>query len=156
VLNAVGVSGLLPKRLISMYLVFLFPSCRVGMSKGLRASDQMQLDQMRTWHAKHAQRSVKGCACCLDAVFSYLRLRLLCAASLVGAIIGELPNGGGSAGLGRVLLLAGSYYGPDDSRSGSALICGGAGGACWWGSLSLDPNGLTLKRYGDWRDDLAG
>ena len=49
VLNAVGVSGLLPKAIISMYLSF-FPVV-VGMVKGLRSPDQMQLDQMRTWSA---------------------------------------------------------------------------------------------------------
>ena len=49
VLNAIGVSGLLPKAIISMYLSF-FPVV-VGMVKGLRSPDQMQLDQMRTWSA---------------------------------------------------------------------------------------------------------
>ena len=47
VLNAVGVSGLLPKAIISMYLSF-FPVV-VGMVKGLRAPDKMQLDQMHTY-----------------------------------------------------------------------------------------------------------
>ncbi|MGA1614858.1 MAG: ABC transporter permease, partial [Lutimaribacter sp.] len=42
VLNAVGISGLLPKAIISMYLSF-FPVV-VGMVKGLRSPDQMQLD----------------------------------------------------------------------------------------------------------------
>ncbi|WP_372993967.1 ABC transporter permease, partial [Sulfitobacter sp.] len=53
VLNAVGISGLLPKAMISMYLSF-FPIV-VGMVKGLRSPDQMQLDQMRTWHASASQ-----------------------------------------------------------------------------------------------------
>jgi NitT/TauT family transport system permease protein len=53
VLNAVGIQGLLPKAIISMYLSF-FPVV-VGMVKGLRSPDHMQLDQMRTWHASGAQ-----------------------------------------------------------------------------------------------------
>ena len=106
VLNAVGISGLLPKAMISMYLSF-FPVV-VGMVKGLRSPDAMQLDQMRTWNASRSQ------------TFGYLRLpssmpyffaslKIGMAASLVGAIIGELPTGA-VAGLGA-RLLAGSYYG---------------------------------------------
>src|SRR5690606_11923859 len=45
VLNAAGISGLLPKAMISMYLSF-FPVV-VGMVKGLRSPDRMQIDQMR-------------------------------------------------------------------------------------------------------------
>ena len=53
VLNAVGISGLLPKALISTYLSF-FP-VTVGMVKGLRSPDPMQLDLMRTYSATSFQ-----------------------------------------------------------------------------------------------------
>ena len=53
VLNSVGVTGLLPKALISMYLSF-FPVA-VGMVRGLRSPDRMLLDQMRTWNASRTQ-----------------------------------------------------------------------------------------------------
>lgn len=49
VLSSIGMQGLLPKAVISAYLSF-FPVV-VGMVKGLRAPDAMQLDQMRTWSA---------------------------------------------------------------------------------------------------------
>ncbi|MGV4385738.1 ABC transporter permease subunit, partial [Pandoraea pneumonica] len=42
VLNAIGISGLLPKAIISTYLSF-FPVA-VGMVKGLRSPDVMHLD----------------------------------------------------------------------------------------------------------------
>ena len=61
VLNAVGLSGLLPKALISTYLSF-FPVV-VGMVKGLRAPDRAQLDLMHTYSASRAQtwkRSVRS------------------------------------------------------------------------------------------------
>ena len=48
-LNAVGITGLFPKALISTYLSF-FPVV-VGMVKGLRSPDQMQLDLMHTYNA---------------------------------------------------------------------------------------------------------
>ena len=91
-----GVSGLLPKAMISMYLSF-FPVV-VGMVKGLRSPDQMQLDQMRTWHASAGQTFWK---LRLPASMPYFftSLKIAMAASLVGAIIGELPTGA-VAGLG--------------------------------------------------------
>ncbi|SES95639.1 ABC transporter permease [Oceanicella actignis] len=106
VLNAVGISGLLPKALISTYLSF-FPVA-VGMVKGLRSPDAMQMDQMRTWSATTAQTFWK---LRLPSSMPYLfaSLKVAVAASLVGAIVGELPTGA-VAGLGA-RLLAGSYYG---------------------------------------------
>lgn len=106
VLNSVGVSGLLPKALISMYLSF-FPVV-VGMVKGFRSPEGMQLDQMRTWNASRAQVFWKlRCPAALPYLFASLKVAV--AASLVGAIIGELPTGA-VAGLGA-RMLSGSYYG---------------------------------------------
>lgn len=106
VLNAIGIQGLLPKAIISMYLSF-FPVV-VGMVKGLRSPDHMQLDQMRTWHASGAQTFWR---LRLPSSMPYLftSLKIAMAAAIVGAIVGELPTGA-VAGLGA-RLLAGSYYG---------------------------------------------
>lgn len=106
VLNSIGVTGILPKAIISAYLSF-FPVV-VGMVKGLRAPDAMQLDQMRTWNASEAQTLWK---LRLPASMPYLfaSLKVGIAASLVGTIVGELPTGA-VAGLGS-RLLSGSYYG---------------------------------------------
>lgn len=106
VLNAIGIQGLLPKAIISMYLSF-FPVV-VGMVKGLRAPDHMQLDQMRTWNASGAQTFWR---LRLPSSMPYLftSLKIAMAAAIVGAIVGELPTGA-VAGLGA-RLLAGSYYG---------------------------------------------
>lgn len=106
VLSSVGLTGLIPKALISMYLSF-FPVV-VGMVKGLRSPDRILLDQMRTWNAAGVQ--VLG-RLRLPAATPYLfaSLKVAVAASLVGAIVGELPTGA-SAGLGA-RMLSGSYYG---------------------------------------------
>lgn len=106
VLNAVGISGLLPKAFISTYLAF-FPIV-VGMVKGLRSPDALQTDLMRTYNAGAAQTFWK---LRLPASVPYLfaSMKVAVAASLVGAIVGELPTGA-VAGLGA-RLLAGSYYG---------------------------------------------
>ena len=53
VLASVGLTGLLPKALISAYLSF-FPVV-VGMVKGLRSPDAMQLDLLKTYYASDAQ-----------------------------------------------------------------------------------------------------
>ncbi len=106
VLNAVGISGLLPKAFISMYLSF-FPVA-VGMVKGLRSPDVMHLDLMRTYNASKSQVFWK-LRWPSSAPFLFTSLKVAIAASLVGAIVGELPTGA-VAGLGA-RLLAGSYYG---------------------------------------------
>ncbi|MBB4952700.1 NitT/TauT family transport system permease protein [Agrobacterium vitis] len=106
VLNAIGISGLMPKALISTYLSF-FPVV-VGMVKGLRSPDAILIDLMRTYYASNTQTFWK---LRMPAAMPYLftSLKVAIAISLVGAIVGELPTGA-VAGLGA-RLLSGSYYG---------------------------------------------
>lgn len=106
VLNAVGISGLVPKALISTYLSF-FPVV-VGMVSGFRSPELIQLDLMRTYNASRFQVFSKlRWPIALPYLFTSMKVGV--AASLVGAIVGELPAGGGN-GIGA-RLLAGSYYG---------------------------------------------
>ncbi|MDW9879121.1 ABC transporter permease subunit [Sinorhizobium meliloti] len=106
VLNAIGISGLLPKALISTYLSF-FPVV-VGMVKGLRSPESIQLDLMHTYNASPAQTFWK-LRWPSSMPYLFTSLKVAVAISLVGAIVGELPTGA-VAGLGA-RLLAGSYYG---------------------------------------------
>lgn len=106
VLNAAGISGLLPKALISTYLSF-FPVV-VGMVTGLRAPDRAQLDLFHTYNASRSQVFWK-LRWPSSMPFLFTSLKVAVAISLVGAIVGELPTGA-VAGLGA-RLLAGSYYG---------------------------------------------
>ncbi|MBU2982153.1 ABC transporter permease [Lentibacter algarum] len=141
VLNAVGVSGLLPKAFISMYLSF-FPVV-VGMVKGLRAPDHMQLDQMRTWNASSSTSFWKlRLPSSMPYLFASLKIGI--AASLVGAIVGELPTGA-VAGLGA-RLLAGSYYG-QTIQIWSALICAAVLAASLVALIGFVEK-VTLKRMG--------
>ncbi len=106
VLGNIGITGLIPKAIISMYLCF-FPVA-IGMVKGLRSPDLLQLDLMRTYNANAWQVFWKlRVPASLPFLFSSLKVAI--AISLVGAIVGELPTGA-SAGLGA-RLLSGSYYG---------------------------------------------
>ena len=106
VLGSLGLTGLLPKAIISTYLCF-FP-VTIGMVKGLRSPDPLQLDLMKTWSASAAQtlRLLRWPA---SLPFLFASLKVAVAISLVGAIVGELPTGA-QAGLGA-RLLTGSYYG---------------------------------------------
>ena len=106
VLGAIGLKGLVPKAIISTYLCF-FPVA-IGMVKGLRSPDTLQMDLMRTYNATRWQtfRLLRWPAA---VPFLFASLKVAIAISLVGAIVGELPTGA-QAGLGARLLV-GSYYG---------------------------------------------
>lgn len=106
VLGAIGLKGLVPKAIISTYLCF-FP-VTIGMVKGLRSPDLLQMDLMRTYSASGWQTFwMLRWPSALPFLFASLKVAI--AISLVGAIVGELPTGA-QAGLGA-RLLTGSYYG---------------------------------------------
>ncbi len=106
VLGAVGLTGLLPKALISMYLCF-FP-VTIGMVKGLTSPDVIHRDLMRTYNASRSDTLWK---LRFPAAVPYLftSLKVAIAIALTGAIVGELPTGA-VAGIGARLLV-GSYNG---------------------------------------------
>lgn len=106
VLGSLGYPPLVSKAVISMYLCF-FPVA-IGMVKGLRSPETLQLDLMRTYSATRPQLLW---LLRLPAAVPYLfaSAKVAIATSLVGAIVGELPTGA-QAGLGA-RLLQGSYFG---------------------------------------------
>ncbi len=106
VLGAFGITGLLPKAIISAYLCF-FPIA-IGMVKGLRSPDILHLDLMKTYNATKSQIFWK-LRSPASTPYLFASFKVSIAISLVGAIVGELPAGA-RAGLGA-RLLTGSYYG---------------------------------------------
>ena len=106
VLGSVGLTGLVPKSIISMYLCF-FPVA-IGMVKGLTSPDPMQLDLMRTYNASVSQVLWK-LRFPAAMPFLFASLKVAVAIALTGAIVGELPTGA-QGGLGA-RMLGGSYYG---------------------------------------------
>jgi len=105
-LGNIGFTGLAPKAAIVGYLSF-FP-ITVGMVKGLRSPDTMQLDLMRSYNATGAQVFGK-LRWPVSMAFLFPSLKVAVALSVTGAIVAELPTGA-QVGLGA-RLLAGSYYG---------------------------------------------
>ncbi len=141
VLNSVGVQGLLPKAIISSYLSF-FPVV-VGMVKGLRSPEKMHTDLLHTYSATNAQKFWK-LRLPTSMPFLFASLKIGIAASLVGAIVGELPTGA-VKGLGA-RLLAGSYYG-QTIQIWSALIMAAILAASLVAIVNVIQNS-TLKRMG--------
>ena len=141
VLNSIGVQGLLPKAIISSYLCF-FPVV-VGMVKGLRSPDKIDTDLLHTYNATNAQKFWK-LRLPTSMPFLFASLKVGISASLVGAIVGELPTGA-VRGLGA-RLLAGSYYG-QTIQIWSALIMAAIVAAALVGTLALLQK-LMLKRMG--------
>ncbi len=141
VLFSIGISGLVPKAVISAYLSF-FPVV-VGMVSGFRSPDPIQIDLLRTYAATRSQVFWKlRVPASLPYLFTSLKVGI--AASLVGAIVGELPTGA-VAGLGARLLV-GSYYG-QTVQIWSALL-----GCAFLAAMLVGGIGLveraTLRRMG--------
>ena len=141
VLNSIGVQGLMPKAIISAYLSF-FPVV-VGMVKGLRSPDHMQLDLLRTYNASGSETFWKlRLPSSMPYLFTSLKIGM--AASLVGAIVGELPTGA-IRGLGA-RMLTGSYYG-QTIQIWSALFAAAILAATLVGIIGLIERRM-LKRMG--------
>jgi NitT/TauT family transport system permease protein len=106
ILNQFDITGIIPKAVIAAYLSF-FP-VTVGMVKGLRSPDPLQLDLMRTYCASRSQTFLKLRAPA-SAPFFFASMKIGVAAALVGAVVAEVTKSE-DGGLGA-RLLAGSYYG---------------------------------------------
>ena len=107
--SSVGIEGRgLPKAVISAYLCF-FPVL-VGMVKGLRSPDQMQLDLLDTYGASGATIFWK-LRLPSSVPFLFTSLKIGIAAALVGTIVGELPTGA-IRGLGARILIGDQFGNP--------------------------------------------
>ena len=106
ILGSWGMEGLAPKAVIAMYLSF-FP-VTVAMVQGLRSPQVIETEMLHTYAASRWQALwMLRLPAALPFLFPALRVGI--AASLVGAMVAELPTGA-TAGLGA-RLLTGSYYG---------------------------------------------
>ncbi|MBF9043904.1 ABC transporter permease subunit [Rhodobacterales bacterium HKCCE4037] len=141
VLNAVGLTGVVPKSLISAYLSF-FPVV-VGMVKGLRSPSAMDLDLLRTYSASASETLFK-LRLPSSVPFLFASLKVGIAAALVGTIVAELPTGA-RFGLGA-RLLTGSYYG-QTIQIWSALFMAAICAAALVALLGLAER-ITLRRMG--------
>jgi NitT/TauT family transport system permease protein len=106
ILYQFNITGVAPKAAIAAYLSF-FP-ITVGMVKGFRSPDPLQLDLMHTYSASPTQTFMKLRAPA-STPFFFASMKIGAAAALVGAVVAEVTKSE-DGGLGA-RLLAGSYYG---------------------------------------------
>ncbi|MEP2642300.1 ABC transporter permease [Roseobacter sp.] len=140
-LGAIGIQGLLPKSIISAYLSF-FPVV-VGMVKGLRSPDTMQLDLLRTYNA-NANQAFWKLRLPASTPYLFASLKIGISAALVGAIVGELPTGA-RAGFGARMLVGDQYGQP--LVTWAALFAAALTAAALVALLSLIER-QTLKQMG--------
>ena len=137
ILGSLGLTGVFPKAIISMYLCF-FPVA-VALVKGLRSPGVLELELLHTYAASKTHTFWKlRVPASLPFLFPSLRVGI--AAGLVGAIVGELPTGA-QAGLGA-RLLTGSYYG-NTVQIWSALVMSALLGLALTGCVALAERLLT-------------
>jgi NitT/TauT family transport system permease protein len=141
ILGSIGMVGLVPKAIIAMYLCF-FP-VTIGMVKGLRSPDPLQLDLMRTYSASPWQIFWK-LRLPASIPFLFASMKVAIAISLVGTIVGELPTGA-SGGIGA-RLLSGSYYGQTVQIWSALLMAAILGSVLDYLMGGIER--LTLKRMG--------
>jgi NitT/TauT family transport system permease protein len=139
ILNQFDIGGMTPKAVIAAYLSF-FP-ITVGMVKGLRSPDPLQLDLMRTYSATSGQTLAKLRAPA-SLPFFFASMKIGAAAALVGAIVAEVTNSE-DGGLGA-RLLAGSYYGQTVQIWATLFVAAALSGALV-GIIGLAGQ-LTLRR----------
>lgn len=141
VLGSMGVQGLIPKSIIAAYLSF-FPVV-VGMVKGLRGPDSMQLDLLRTYSASKSQ-GFWALRLPASAPYLFASLKIGISASLIGTIVAELPTGA-RAGFGARMLVGDQYGQP--LVSWAALFAAAITAAALVGAFSVIER-ITLKRMG--------
>lgn len=139
ILNQFDITGLAPKAVIAAYLSF-FP-VTVGMVKGFRSPDPLQIDLMRTYSATRSQTFVKLRAPA-SAPFFFTSMQIGAAAALVGAVVAEVTKSE-DGGLGA-RLLAGSYYG-QTVQIWAALLVAAALSAALVGLITLASR-VVLRR----------
>jgi NitT/TauT family transport system permease protein len=129
--------------LISAYLTF-FP-VTVSALRGLRAADPRAFEYFRSNAATERQLLTK---LRLPAAVPYLfvAFRISAAAAVVGAIIGELPNGL-QQGVGGLILQSSQYYVTGPERLWATVIAAALLGLACVGAVALAERLLTRGRY---------
>jgi NitT/TauT family transport system permease protein len=123
----------LAKAVVAAYLTF-FP-VTIGMLRGLRSVPPDALDLMRSYAAKAGQTFWK---LRLPSALPYLftSLKIAATASVIGAIVAELPAGSKN-GVGVVIINAAQYYNSRPPVLYAAVLVAGAIGLCFYGAVAL-------------------
>lgn len=132
-LGRLGAPDLLSKALVAAYLTF-FP-VTIGMLRGLRSVPPDALALMRSYAASANQTFWK---LRLPSALPYLftSLKVAATASVIGAIVAELPAGSKS-GIAVMIINAAQYYNSRPPVLFVAVLCAGLVGLCFYGMVAL-------------------
>lgn len=133
------VPGWVAVAIIAAYLTF-FPVV-INTVRGLRSPEATATELFHSYAASHSQRLWKlQVPSALPYIFTALKISA--AASVVGAIVGELPAGFAD-GLGRALLQFNQVFTADPAKLYAAVLMSAVGGIAFVGIVSLAEK-LTL------------
>ncbi|MEI7772318.1 MAG: ABC transporter permease subunit [Chloroflexales bacterium] len=132
-LGRMGAPSWAAKVTVAAYLTF-FP-VTIGMLRGLRAVSPMSLDLMRSYAASPAQVFWR---LRLPNSLPYLftSLKVAASASVIGAIVAELPAGA-REGIGVMILNASQFYNSRPPALYVAILAAGLVGVAFYGLVSL-------------------
>ncbi|MCG8347805.1 MAG: ABC transporter permease [Chloroflexales bacterium] len=141
-LGSLGAPDWAAKAVVAAYLTF-FP-VTIGMLRGLRAAAPDALDLMRSYAANPTQIFVK---LQLPAALPYLfaSLKIAATASVIGAIVAELPAGS-SQGIGVVIINAAQYYHSRPPVLYAAILVAGVVGLFFYGLVVLAEKLIVRER----------
>jgi NitT/TauT family transport system permease protein len=142
-MGSIGAPDWLSKAIIAAYLTF-FP-VTIGMSRGLRSVSPDALALMRSYAASGWQVFWK---LRLPASLPYLftALKVSATASVIGAIIGELPVGSAN-GIGVVLVNSVQYVSRRPQNLWAAVLVASLIGLCFYGTVALAEH-LVIRGQG--------
>ena len=142
-------AGWLSVTIVSAYLTF-FP-VTIAALRGLRAADPRAFELMRSYAADKRQVLWKV-RLPTSVPYLFASLRVAAAASVIGAIIGELPSGIPD-GLGSALLNYNQYYTQGPEKLWATIVMCSVLGLAFVGLIRLVEDRLTRNRY---RGEEAG
>jgi NitT/TauT family transport system permease protein len=137
-----GAPDWLAKSLIAAYLTF-FP-VTVGMLRGLRSVPADALALMRSYAATHWQVFWK-LRLPSSLPFLFTALKIAATASVVGAIVGELPSGS-AMGMGPVIINASQYYNSRPQNLWAAVLVACLIGLLFYGLVVLAERAVVRGR----------
>ena len=136
-------AGWLSVTIVSAYLTF-FP-VTIAALRGLHAADSRAFELMRSY-ASDKRQVLWKLRLPTSVPYLFASLRVAAAASVIGAIIGELPSGIPD-GLGSALLNYNQYYSQGPQRLWATIVMCSILGLVFVGLIRLAEDRLTRNRY---------
>jgi NitT/TauT family transport system permease protein len=132
-LGRMGAPSWAAKVTVAAYLTF-FP-VTIGMLRGLRAVSPMSLDLMRSYAASPAQVFWR-LRLPSSLPYLFISLKVAASASVIGAIVAELPAGA-REGIGVMILNAAQFYNSRPPALYIAILAAGLVGVAFYGLVAL-------------------